>query len=249
MKKKKLALKITVIAVLCIIAAVTAFGGVCLHLMTQDNISDKYTLTAEERDGSFLGTLLKGAMRGSETELTEAQVNTYLNDAFCGQDRMLRNVKVYFHKDAPVGIYAKIYYLNRELAFSANAIIELEPEKGRAALRISDVKLGELKVHSPVIDSVLSSFAGSTNLAEYTDGILYIKTEYSYNGKNFNINLHLEKFEPADGTVKCKTNSLTWELIGALKDYLRSDDGQSFVRQYFGEKVNNIKNLLLDLFF
>ena len=249
MSKKKKIIIVTVIVLVFVLAGTAIFGGVCMHLMTQDNISDKYTLTDEERDGTFLGTLLKAAITGSETELSEAQINTYLNDSFCGPDRVLRKIRVYFNKDEPVKVYARIFHFNRELAFSSDADLTLEPENGRIAVRIYNVKLGELNVHSPSIDSVLEKFAGNTNLAEYTNGILYIKTEYSYDGKNFSITLRLEKFQPQNGSVLCKTNSLSRELLYALKDYLRSEDGQSFIKQYIGEKLNDFKNRLIDFFF
>ena len=246
-KRKKLVLKIALVIAAVILAGILTFGGICLYLMDQDNISDKYTIT--ERDDSFLGTILKGAVMGSEFELTEAQVNTYLDNTFCAEDKPLRKIRVCFYRDMPAEVYARIFYMNRERAFYARIQLGLIPEKGVTAVRFSDVKIGELKIHSHVIDSLLNDFAKSTPLAEFKDGVLYIKTEYSYEGRNFSLTIKLEKLEPSGGTVLCKTNSLTHEVIYAVKDYLLSEDGQEFFKNIFGEKINDIKNLLLRIFF
>ena len=246
-KRKKLALRITLICTAVLVSVVLIFGGVCLTLMSQDNISAMYTMT--EEDDSFLGMLLKGAITGKEFDLTETQVNTYLNKTFCAEDKPMKKIRVYFHKNEPVEIYAKVYQFGADRAMYAKAELEILPEMGKTAVRISDVKLGELHVHGHVVDNMLRNFAKSTPLAEFSNGVLYIKTEYSYEGKNFSLSLRLEKLEPSDRTITCKTNSFSNEVIYAIKDYLVSDDGQEFFKSIFGEKINNIKNFILGLFF
>ncbi|MBQ9461923.1 MAG: hypothetical protein IJU51_08450 [Clostridia bacterium] len=246
-KNKKKVFRITLICTAVVLTVVVIFGGVCLALMSQDNISTMYTMT--EEDDSFLGTLLRGAMVGKEFELTETQVNTYLNKTFCAEDKPLKKIRVYFHKNEPVEIYARVFRFGAERAMYAKAQIDLLPEEGRTAVRITDVKLGELHVHSHVVDNMLRDFAKSTPLAEFENGVLYIKTEYSYEGRNFSLMLRLEKLEPADRVVLCKTNSLTSEVISAIRDYLLSDDGQDFFKHIFGDKINDIKNFILRFLF
>ncbi len=243
-KRKRLATRIVLVTIAVILAGVMTFGGVCLYLINQDNISDKYTLT--EEDDSFLVTLLKNALTGSEFELTEAQINTYLFKSLCSENKFLRRVRVYFHKDGPSEIYARIFNMDREQALSAKAQIELIPERGVTAVRVSDVKLGELHVHKPVIDSLLRDFAKSSLLVDYYDDVLYIKTEYTYEGKNFSLSLRLERFDPDDGFVHCKTNSLTREVISAVKDYLLSEEGREQIKGYIGDKLSDLKDKIKD---
>ncbi len=246
-KNKKKILRIVIVCAAALAAAAIGFNIVCLILMSQDNIAPMYTLT--EEDDSFMGTLLKGAVTGREFDLSEAQINTYLKRNFCGDNKPLRKIRVYFHNEKPSEVYARVYCFGAERALYADAEIELMPERGQTAVRVNNVKIGELHIHGFVLDNVLQDFADSNPLAEYTDGVLYIKTEYSYEGKNFSLTLKLEKLEPGDRIIVGKTNSLTMEAVNAVKDYLLSDDGQEFFKGLFGEKINDIKNFVLRLLF
>ena len=95
-------------------------------LITTDNCADKYTL--RETDDTFLETILKGAAFGEEFELTDTQVNTYVNQKYCGvkNDTGAENIMIYFHKDAPTEIYARIMYRGLEMSARAEAEIGID---------------------------------------------------------------------------------------------------------------------------
>lgn len=228
---------------------VIVFLSVCLSLALIDNNESKYTL--DKTDDSFLLSVLKGSFLGNEFNVTEEQLNTFLNKKFCqpekpGSENMLKNLRLYFHEDMPAEIYAKIHYLNLDFSFYARADIRMEDNSGIAVVRISDVKIGELPVPDFIIQNMLSDFAGSKSFVAFTDGALLVQTFYDYSFDTFGFSLHLERFEMHDGSVTCKTNNLTFEILKALKDYLMSERGQELSRKLFGHTLNELKNGAID---
>ena len=139
MKKKKRIICGIIISFAVILTAALTAGGICLNLVHQDHIQDQYTL--KERDDSFLWDALKSSLLGSVYEASEAEVNTYLNDTFCGKDKFLRNVMVYFYKDAPCEIYAKIHYRDQDYALFSMADLTFDAEEGIVGVTFHDVKL------------------------------------------------------------------------------------------------------------
>lgn len=246
MKKRK-GLKVFVILLICLAAATAIFSGVCVVLANQDHIQDKYTLT-DKNDG-FLWTVLKSALTGSEFDASEAEVNTYLNKTFCTEGQLLKNVRVYFHQEKPCEIYARINYHGHDRALSAFAEISFDKEQGVAGVKIHDVKIGELPVIQLAVDNILSDFAGKHALTEYRDGILYVRTHYEYSFGDFNFQLQLEELAPEQGSIRCKTNSMSAELLKGVVAYLRSDSGQELFKKLFGETANRLKDFAVDLFF
>ena len=74
--RKPVRIILSLIAILLIVAA--AFCGICVYLVFQDNIQNQYMLT--ETSDTFMSTLLKGAVFGKQFEMSETEINSYIND-------------------------------------------------------------------------------------------------------------------------------------------------------------------------
>lgn len=241
MKKKKRIICGIIISFAVILTAALTAGGICLNLVHQDHIQDQYTL--KERDDSFLWDALKSSLLGSVYEASEAEVNTYLNDTFCGKDKFLRNVMVYFYKDAPCEIYAKIHYRDQDYALFSMADLTFDAEEGIVGVTFHDVKLGELPIPQNTVRSILSSFAQSHELVEFRDGLLYVTSRYEYRIKSVSFHLYLTEFSPQNGSIRCRTNSVSREILIAVKDYLLSADGREMLKRLFGSVTDGLKSL------
>lgn len=250
MKNKRI-LRIFVIITAVIFIASVSFVGVCAALAFTDNYSDKYTLT--ETDDSFLDVVLKNAVIGREFTVSETQMNTYLNNKLCGTtskgESKIKNIRLYFHSGSDTEIYAKTRFMNHDFAVYSKMSIDLDSQTGIAAVRFYDTKLGELPVPDSVKDKILINAAEDNKLMEFRDGVLYVQTMYVYEFKNCSITLNLEKFEPTDSGVRCKTNNLTIEALKALKDYFLSADGQALCKKLFGYNLYDLKDSILGKLF
>ena len=250
MKNKKI-LRIAVIITAVIFIASVSFVGVCAALALTDNCQDKYTMY--ETDDSFLDIVLKNAVIGREFTVSETQMNTYLNNKLCGTtpkgESKIKNLRLYFHSGSDTEIYAKIKFLNHDFAVYSKMSINLDSKTGIAAVRFYDTKLGELSVPDSVKDKILINTAEDNDLMEFRDGILYVQTKYIYEFKNCSITLNLEKFEPTDSGIKCKTNNLTLEALKALKDYFLSADGQALCKKLFGYNLYDLKDSIIGRLF
>ena len=231
-KKRSAAQKIIISVTALILISVLIFGSICITLAMRDNIRDKYTLT--EKDDGFLYTVLGGAVLGRQFETSEAEINTYINDKFCGESKLLRNLMVYFRKDEPVQIYGRLHFLEHDLAFQAEGDFSLDSTEGIIVISLKNVMLGELKLHDLVINSILSGFADKTKNVDFRDGKLYLKTRYEYQLGDYSLTLRLEQLSAGDGKAICKTNSLTLEVLGIVKDFLFSEQGKEFFKRIFG---------------
>ena len=214
------------------------FGIVCYRLAVTDNIREKYTMT--ETDDSFLWTALKSAVTGKEFEVTEVQLNTYLNKKFCGSDKILQHIRVYSHEEQPVEIYAQIRYWGQEFALSARLDTSLNAEEGIVTAALSDVKLGELPIHSLLVDSILREFAEKNDNVTWYNGTLLVRSRYQYNFDDIAITLRLTAFEPSDGIIRCQTNSLTHELWNALKQYVLSGKASAAIKELLQDSLKAI---------
>lgn len=233
MKKRHRLRKVLLALAALLLTGVIVFGGVCLKLARTDNLRDKYTLDKTE-DG-FLLTVLKSAVFGQDFTVTEDQLNTYLNKTFCTPDKPLRNIRLYFHENRPSEVYGKVNYHHYDYAFRAGISTHLNSQEGIVTVRLTDVHLGELAVHDMVIQSLLRDFADKNENVQYADGVLYVRTRYDYQLDEASFTLRLERFEPAEGAVICKTNNLTWELLKAVKAYLFSEKGRELLGRLMGQ--------------
>lgn len=242
--------KLILLLVLIIVILAVIFSAICVVFALQDNNRDKYTL--DETDDSFLDIVLKSAVTGSEFKVTEAQINTYLDNKFCSgneSSNVLKNIRLYFHKNDDTELYARIRYKDHYFSVYAKTKIELDPKTGIAAVNIYNAKLGELPVPNFILNKVISHFSENQKYVSFDNNTLYIQTLYKYEFDTFTIALNLEKFDIEDGEVSCKTNSLTWEALKALKDYLLSDKGQEMCKRIFGYNLRDLKKDLLSAVF
>lgn len=238
---------VILLAVLGVVLAIGAtYVTVCTILARQDHIKDKYTLT--ETDDSFLWSALKASLTGAVFDATEAQINTYLYSTFCGEDKPLKNVRVYFHAQEPCEIYARIHYRNYDFALSAQAETTFDSQEGIVGVRFQHIKLGEWSVPIGRVRSILRDFADKYDLFTFEEDVLYVRTRYVYDFGDFGFQLRLEEFSPQEGYLRCRTNSLSRELLTALKDYLLSDNGQELFTRLFGKRTNALKNFVLEYF-
>ncbi len=247
-KKRFLALKIIIAAVVFLVLLASTFFAVCFSMAIQDNISDKYTMT--ETDDSFMNVALRHAIIGTEFNVSDVQLNTYINKKFCGEDKFLRKIRVFFYKDKPIEIYGQIHNWNRDFAISARAETSLDSENGVVEVELSDVKLGELPIHDIVLHTILRDFADKNDYVTFSGGKLYVQSDYAYEFDDLKINLKLEKFEPKDGKIHCKTNSLSKEVVNTLKEYVKSGKAgeklKDMFNDLFGELVDKIKDKVKD---
>ena len=223
-------------------------AAVCTVLAVTDNNKDKYTLS--ETDDTFLMSALKGAVWGEDFDVSETQINTYLNDKLCDEENgVLKNVRLYFHDDDDTEIYARIHYMNSDFSAYAKAQIQLDRNSGTAVVRLYSARLGELPIPDFVLQMVTEHIAKDNKYVRYSNGVLNVKTEYFYDFDTFTITLRLEKFQPRDGHLICKTNSLSYELVAALKDYCLSEEGQHMLKEIFGSALSDLKEDLYSAIF
>ncbi len=224
MKKKKRVGLIILIVVLTLIVVLLVSAVICAALAFTDNNKDKYTLT--ETDDSLPMTALKNSVIGSEFEASELMINTYLNQNICTSeesDGVLKNIRIYFHKDEDAEIYARIKYMNCWFSLYMKASMTLDTENGIASIKFHDAKLGELPIPDVILNPILENAMKNNTYAQFKDGQLQIQTRFDYNIKSVHFTLNIEKFQIQDGKVLCKTNNLSWELILAIKDFLISE--------------------------
>lgn len=254
MTKKRFSIGKLILLLLLFLLVLTVIGGVvCVGLALTDKNRDRYLL--DERDDSFPHEVLKGALFGKRFDVTETKINTYLNLLFCDEHNRqekqtaLKNIRLYFHEGEDTEIYARVYFWKRDFSVYARASVVKEPSSDEAAVTLHHVRLGELPLPSFLVEPVLKKFTENRPLLRYEDGVLYVKTQVDYDLGKLKLNLMLERFEPGDGFVTCKTNNLTSEMLDAVYEYLRSEDGRELARQLFGNDEKDWKNRLYDAIF
>ena len=254
MTKKKFSIgKLLLLMVTLLLVFTLAGGIVCVGLALTDHHREHYTL--DEKDDSFPFEALKGALFGEPFDVSETKINTYLNRLLCDEvntgkkQEVLKNIRLYFHREDDTEIYARVYFWQHDFSLYARASIVKEPTLPEAAVRFHHVKLGELPLPGFVVDRVLQKLVSNKPQLRYEDGVLYVKTQVEYELINRSLVLQLEQFEPRDGCVTCKTNSLTAEALKLVGEYLRSEDGKALARKLFGNDENDWKNRLYDAIF
>lgn len=244
-KKKRLLPKFLLILLMLLIAGVLVVYGICSHLALQDHIREKYTLTA--KDDGFYTTILQGAVFGDEFEISEAALNTYINERYCTtfhpDESGIENIMLCFHKDSLSELYAKIYTHGKEYAVRANAIFDINSETSVVRVIFLNAYIGELKISDKILSSVLSRVFQNNSLVTVNDTAVSVKAMYSYEIKSVSLDIYLTQFEARDGAISCRTNSLTGEALKTAGEYLLSDEGQAAVSGMFNrikEKIGSI---------
>lgn len=250
-KRKHRAARAVFLIFLLLLTLLLGAAALCAGLALTDNNQDKYTIT--ERDTSFSDDVLKGALFGKEFTLSEKQLNTYAELLFCRENdsrsSYLKNIRLYFHDEDNTEIYARLHFWDHDFSLYARASIEQQAFSGEAAVKLHDVKIGELPLPDLIVDSVLKRVASDKEYVRYQDGTIYVQTKFEYDLGNSHFTVRLKKLTPGEGYVTCRTNSLSVEALKAIYSYLESDDGKELSRKIFGSDMDDWKKWISDKIF
>lgn len=213
----------------------------CLSLIFKDDYADKYML--DKTDDTLITDVFTAALFGSDFDVTEDQLNTYANQTFCSTDsdksNTLEHIRIYFHKDQPSEIYAKIRLYSYELAFYTKAEFSFKDSDNILSIKLSSAKLGELPVPDFILSKVLSKISENQNIISVSDTTISVQATYNYDiADDYTLTVSLIKFVPQEKCVSCRTNSLTNEALGLLKKYLTSDEGKKYLKELFDTDIN-----------
>lgn len=213
----------------------------CLSLIFKDDYADKYML--DKTDDTLITDVFTAALFGSDFDVTEDQLNTYANQTFCSTDsdksNTLEHIRIYFHKDQPSEIYAKIRLYSYELAFYTKAEFSFKDSDNILSIKLSSAKLGELPVSDFILSKVLSKISENQNIISVSDTTISVKATYNYDiADDYTLTVSLIKFVPQEKCVSCRTNSLTNEALHLLKKYLTSDEGKKYLKELFDTDIN-----------
>ena len=222
-KKHKRSGSVILSLFIVIILILAASAGICTALAFTDNNSSKYTLS--ETDDTFLKTALKAAVFGSEFSATETQINTYLNSKLCtdeDQEGTLKQLRVFFHENNTADIYTRVKLKDRFFTISAKAEIDFISEDSEAAVKLKDIKIGELPVPSFIADRIIEKLLEDNKYARFENGLVYVKTSYTYDFDDFDFTITLREFRTDDGKIVARTNNLSLEVLKAIRNIIKN---------------------------
>ena len=228
--------------------------GICIFLAFQDDNENKYN--SYQNDDTLLYTTLKGAVLGEDFQLTENQVNTFINNYIIPQNKNIKNFRVFF-SDGTTEIYTKVTYMNNDFGLTAKADISLNTVSNLFSVRLYDAKLGRLPIHEKILKNILENNIPHDENIYVRDGIIYINSSYNFDIDDFTLNLTFEKFVVDDKVVMCRTNSLAQNALKVLAQALMTPEGREKLKNLFhfafSEKsifelgLDTFKNILPDL--
>lgn len=213
----------------------------CLTLIFKDDYSDKYML--DKTDDTLITDVFTAALFGSDFDVTEEQLNTYINKNYCSADsadnNALKHIRIYFHKDQPSEIYAQIRLYSYELAFYTRAEFSFNSTDNMLNIKLSNSKLGELPVPDFILSKVISrTFENKENIS-VSGTTISAKATYNYDiADDYTLTVFLTKFVPQNGYASCRTNSLTDEALSLLKKYLKSSEGKKYLKELFDTEID-----------
>lgn len=204
--------------------------GICIFLAFQNDNEDKYT--AYQNDDTLSYTALKGAVFGEEFQLSEDQINTYINGQLIPKNKNMKNCVVFFSDDV-AEIYAKVNYMNNDFGLYAKADIYLDTRSKNFIVYLHDAKLGKLPIPDNILKSILEQNIPSDETVSVKDGIIEIASSYDFNINDFILNLTFEQFTVRDHAVICRTNSLAENALDVLKQALMTPEGREKLKNLF----------------
>ncbi len=248
MAKKKIRKAPIIIAIVILIsAALCIFICRCISLAFTDNIEDKYTIT-DGGDNTFLKTILVGAAFGKEFEVSESEFNTYINEKYCTEPEEGKSgpdhIRFYFHDNAPAEMYARIFIKNFRLAVRTKVDFSIDGETNVISARLYDAYVGELAIPDNILSYILSRISEDREHLTVSGTVLSITAKYTYEIRDYDIDLYIMNFKPAEGKIICKTNSLTGQALKAAGEYITSDEG----REALSGIYNKIKDKVTSWF-
>ncbi len=230
--------------VLLLITALIIALCVCRSLILTDNIQNRYTLTKKE--DSFYKTILIGAAAGNEFTLSEAELNTYINKKYCTPFKNgksgVENLMIYLSKDKPAKLFARIYTHDEYIAVRSDVYFSIDSETSVVTAELHSAYAGEFKISDRILSKILYSVFKDNEKVTVDGTSLSVKAKYTYEIKSVDFDIYLTEFEADDGELKCRTNSLTKEVLYCVIDYLTSEEG----KRELGELYGNIKDKVSD---
>ena len=214
-----------ILLTLCIIAA-----GICIFLASQNDNEDKYN--SYQSDETLLYTALKGAVFGEDFQLSENQVNTFINNELFPKNNSIKNSVVFFNNGI-AEVYAKVTYMNHDFGLSAKADISLDTASDTFAVHLYDAKLGRLPIPDFILKSILQKNIPQNETIFPKDDIVYITSSYDFNIEDFILNLTFQRFDIGDHAVICRTNSLAENALDVLKQALMTPEGREKLKNLF----------------
>ena len=214
--------------IIIIISLITV--GIFIFLALQDDSQDKYL--PDTRDDTLMYTTLKGTVSGKEFTLTEAQVNTYLNDEIVEKSNDIKNLRIYFNNGI-TEIYSKISYMEHDVVLYAKADISLDTTNNDFNIRLYDARIGKLPVNDFILKSIISANIQQTENVSVKDGIILISSSYDFNIDSFILTLTFREFTIGNKIMTCQTNSLASDAIDVLIDALKTSEGREKLKHLF----------------
>lgn len=242
-QKKKTRRRIILLIIIIPLIVIITGLCICTVLVRTDNIADKYTLT--EKSSTYTKNILKGAVTGKSFDLSETEVNTWLNEKYCvdsgGKNigNGLYNIMVCFHSGKPSEVYARICTEGHFVAVSAELALSADGE-GNVIAELHNAKAGELKIPDFILSRILSNVFHNNIYLIPKETSIYIKAGYSYEFKHSSVSLYITELNAGEAILHCRTNSLTREAINAAIDYLTSDEGLERISIIYNGMKNKI---------
>ena len=244
--RKPVRIILSLIAILLIVAA--AFCGICVYLVFQDNIQNQYMLT--ETSDTFMSTLLKGAVFGKQFEMSETEINSYINEKYCTEkgehEAGVDHVRIDFHEGGSDDIYAHIYYKNYEIAVHSKILFSLDEQTSILSAKLYDAYIGELRISENILSCILPKIFENSEHITVNGTTLSVTASYTYDIKNTDgITLSLKHTQSTEDGIICRTNNLTGEALKAAIEYLTSEEGKETVSESWGgikDKVGSMFN-------
>ncbi len=239
----------SVIGIIFLIAIIVCIIWLChcITLAFQDDYKDKYTLS--DPDNTLMTTVVKSAIFGSEFEITDKQLNTYIDEKLNKQnssnDYSLEKMAIYFHKDLPSELYARIKLYGYTFGFYSNVNLSLNTETQTLTVKLSNAKLGNLSISDNILSFVLSKAVIGNDYIKSEGTEISIRFVYEFEISDSIISLYCEELTPNNGYAVCRTNSLTEEAIAALSGYINSSKGQEIFRDFWNSiDLDKIKDYI-----
>ena len=230
--------------VLVFILGMAVFSGICAYLAFQDNIAEKYTL--KEREEGLIMTALKGSIVNQEFEVSEAMLNTYINDKLCkdndGTNTGIDHIMLELNDDGVVRVYSHVFYKGQPFALQCKAMFDLDSSTSEVKAKIYEAKLGELSVPDNILNVVLSDVLENNKHIKYINNggnnISFIASHTVEIPNTNGITLSLKGGSFKDGAVVFRTNDLKGEALSAAIEFLSSDE----VKEKVSGIVDDIKD-------
>lgn len=249
MKKKKIGFwkLISIVISIALIAAII-FSVFIFNLALTDNYSEKYVFSAY--DDTLMSETLKAAMIGIGFELTDEQINTYINQKFASNSEnnntAIEKIRIYTHKEF-TDIYAKIKYRGYSTGIYCKAKIEYNNSSSLMKAKIYDFYIGELRISENILRNILPKLLENNDYVKVNQNKISIAADHTYKIDDYEIDLRLKSFSPDEGKISCRTNSLTLEALKVLKEYCTSDEGKQKIKEIFSVDVQEIQDTLTEI--